>query len=333
MPLSSSKSTKRVLVTGGAGYIGSHACKQIAAKGHVPISVDNLSTGFNWAVKWGDLERCDIRDTERLSDIFSRHNPDAVMHFAAHCYVNESVKNPEKYYNNNVIGTLSLLEVMRQHDVKTLIFSSSSVTYGEASSKPIKEAHTQNPINPYGVTKYLGERMISDYGVAHNLRFVCLRYFNAAGADADAEIGEAHNPETHLIPLILDCAAGRRGEVSIFGTDYQTPDGTCIRDYIHVSDIADAHLLAMDHLFSGEESLFLNLGNGNGYSVREVIDCSKKVTGHDINVSEGPRRAGDPSQLVSDSRKAKKLLGWHPKRYRLETIIEDAWRWHQKYFS
>ena len=175
--------------------------------------------------------------------------------------------------------------------------------------------------------------LVYTFGGHFNLRFVCLRYFNAAGADADAEIGEAHNPETHLIPLILDCAAGRRGEVSIFGTDYQTPDGTCIRDYIHVSDIADAHLLAMDHLFSGEESLFLNLGNGNGYSVREVIDCGKKVTGHDINVSEGPRRAGDPSQLVSDSRKAKKLLGWHPKRYRLETIIEDAWRWHQKYFS
>jgi len=325
--------SKRVLVTGGAGYIGSHACKQIAARGHVPISVDNLSTGYSWAVKWGDLERCDIRDTERLSEIFRRYNPEVVMHFAAHCYVAESVRNPEKYYSNNIGGTMSLLEVMRKHDVKTLIFSSSSVTYGDANSIPIEEEHPQNPINPYGVTKYLGERMISDYGIAHDLRFISLRYFNAAGADSDAEIGEAHNPETHLIPLILDCAAGKRREVAIFGTDYQTRDGTCIRDYIHVSDIADAHLRAMEHLLSGKESCFLNLGNGNGYSVREVIDCSIKVTGHDVNVIEGPRRAGDPSQLVSDSNQSKKVLGWFPKRDKLETIIEDAWRWHQKFFT
>lgn len=324
-------SSKRVLVTGGAGYIGSHTCKQIAEGGYDPISVDNLSTGHTWAVKWGDLEKCDIRDTDRLSEIFSRYSPAAVMHFAAHCYVGESVKNPEKYYSNNVGGTMSLLEVMRKHDVKTLIFSSSSVTYGDVHSTSIEELHPQNPINPYGVTKYLGERMIFDYGIAHNLRFISLRYFNAAGADADAEIGEAHNPETHLIPLILDCAAGKRNEISIFGTDYNTRDGTCIRDYIHVSDIADAHLRALDYLLSGKESHFLNLGNGNGYSVREVIDCSIKVTGHDINVAEGPRRAGDPPQLVSDTRKAKKILGWYPKREKLETIIEDAWRWHQKY--
>ena len=324
-------SSKRVLVTGGAGYIGSHTCKQIAEGGYDPISVDNLSTGHTWAVKWGDLEKCDIRDTDRLSEIFSRYNPEAVMHFAAHCYVGESVKNPEKYYSNNVGGTMSLLEVMRKHDVKTLIFSSSSVTYGDVHSTSIEELHPQNPINPYGVTKYLGERMIFDYGIAHNLRFISLRYFNAAGADADAEIGEAHNPETHLIPLTLDCAAGKRNEISIFGTDYNTRDGTCIRDYIHVSDIAAAHLRALDYLLSGKESHFLNLGNGNGYSVREVIDCSIKVTGHDINVAEGPRRAGDPPQLISDTRKAKKILGWYPKREKLETIIEDAWRWHQKY--
>jgi UDP-glucose-4-epimerase GalE len=305
----------------------------LAARGNVPISVDNLSTGYPWAVKWGDAERCDIRDTDRLSDVFKHHKPDAVIHFAAHCYVGESVIKPEKYYNNNVGGMISLLEVMRRHAVNKLIFSSSSVIYGDPQSIPIKESHPSNPINPYGVSKYLGERMIVDYKIAYDFQFVSLRYFNAAGADPDAEVGEAHNPETHLIPSILDAAIGRREKISIFGTDYDTYDGTCIRDYVHVWDLADAHIRALDHLLGDGESCFLNLGNGNGYSVREVIACGTKVTGQELKIDEQARRRGDPARLISNSTQAQKVLGWRAKRGSLETMIEDAWRWHKKYFS
>ena len=320
-----------VLVTGGAGYIGSHACKLLAEEGFTPIVVDNLSTGFSWASKWGVLEECDIRDREKLSDIFARHKPDAVMHFAAHAYVGESVEQPDKYYSNNVGGMMTLLEVMRQHQVDVLVFSSSCVTYGEPQEIPIDENHPQKPVNPYGVTKYLAERMMADYGTAYGLRFVALRYFNAAGADPEAKIGESHNPETHLIPLVLDAASGRRESISIFGTDYETRDGTCVRDYIHVSDLAGAHLLALEHLLAGRESQFLNLGNGNGFSVREVISVCEEVTGMTVDVKEASRRAGDPPELISDSRLARKVLGWHPKRADLRVQIEDAWRWHQKF--
>ncbi len=326
-------SFQKILVTGGAGYIGSHICKLLAARGDVPTTVDNLSTGHPWAVKWGDLEQCDIRDDDRLSDVFKRHKPDAVIHFAAHCYVGESVKFPEKYYNNNIGGMMTLLNVMRQHNVNYLVFSSSSATFGEPLSTPMDESHPQSPTSPYGFTKFMGERMMLDYEIAHGLRFVSLRYFNAAGADPEVEIGEAHDPETHLIPLILDAASGRRKEISIFGTDYETRDGTCIRDYIHVSDLADAHVRALDYLLTGKESQFLNLGNGNGYTVREVIDLGIQVTGQAISITEGRRRAGDPSKLISDSTRAKKVLGWQPKHTNLQTIIEDAWRWHRKYFN
>lgn len=328
-----SNDSHTVLVTGGAGYIGSHACKLLAANGQNPVVVDNLSTGHEWAVKWGDFENCDIRDEEKLSEIFTRYKPDAVMHFAAHISVGESVEDPQLYYSNNVGGLMTLLNVMRRQNVKALVFSSSCVIYGDPQYMPLDEIHSQNPVNPYGVTKYLAERMIADYYTAYGMGYVCLRYFNAAGADPDSDIGEAHEPETHLIPLVLDAAAGRRDGIAIFGTDYETPDGTCVRDYIHIADLAEAHLLALKHLMAGKESQYFNLGNGNGYSVREVIELCKDVTGLPIKVTEGPRRAGDPLFLVSDSTRAEKILGWKPKRGDLRTQIEDAWRWHQKYFG
>lgn len=322
-----------VLVTGGAGYIGSHTCKMLADTGYTPVVVDNLSTGSPWSVQWGELEECDIRDGEKLNQIFERYRPVAVMHFAAKAYVGESVEKPDIYYNNNVIGTMSLLDCMHQNSVQQLVFSSTCATYGTPDQVPIDETCLQAPINPYGMSKFIAERMMADYGLAYGLRFVALRYFNAAGGDPDAEIGEAHDPETHLIPLILDAAAGTRDQIQVYGTDYDTPDGTCIRDYIHVTDIADAHVLALKHLLEDGDSQFLNLGNNQGFSVHEVIAAAKRVTGRDFDVKEVARRPGDPAQLVSNSTLAEKTLGWIPKRSDIDIQIEDAWRWHMKYYQ
>ncbi len=322
---------QKIIVTGGAGYIGSHACKMLANSGFTPVVVDNLSTGFRWAVQWGELEECDIRDGDKLSQIFERHNPVAVVHFAAKIYVGESVENPDIYYHNNVIGTMSLLDIMHQHDVQRLVFSSTCATYGTPESVPIDESQRQAPISPYGVSKLTAERMMMDYGLAYGLRFVALRYFNAAGADPEGEIGEAHDPEHHLIPLVLDVAAERREEIHVFGTDYDTPDGTCIRDYIHVTDLAEAHVLALNYLLAGGDTQFLNLGNNQGFSVREVITAAKKITGRNIEVVESARRPGDPAQLIGDSTLANKTLGWTPQLSGIDIQIEDAWRWHMKF--
>jgi UDP-arabinose 4-epimerase len=320
----------RILVTGGAGYIGSHACKALAAAGFEPISLDNLVYGHESSVKWGPLEHGDISDAERLDEVFSTHRPMAVMHFAAYAYVGESVSDPAKYYANNVTGTLALLEAMRRHEVRNIVFSSTCATYGNPRRLPLTEDHPQAPINPYGRTKLAIEWTLEDYCSAYGMNAVALRYFNAAGADPDAETGEDHDPETHLIPLVLEAAAGRRPHISIFGDDYDTPDGTCIRDYIHVTDLADAHLRALRALDKGEGFAAYNLGNEVGVSVKEVIDVARRVTGKDIPVEMAARRPGDPARLVADSAKAHAELGWRAGELsRIERIIETAWNWHQ----
>lgn len=267
-----------ILVTGGAGHIGSHACKAIATAGYTPVSFDNLVYGHPWAVRWGPLEIGNIADRTRLDEVIEKYQPAAVMHFAAHAYVGESVQDPGKYYCNNVAGTLTLLEAMRDHGIDKLIFSSTCATYGVPNDVPIREDHSQQPINPYGASKLMIERMLQDFEVAHGLRSISLRYFNAAGADPGGEIGEAHDPETHLIPLVLDAAAGKRPAITVFSDDYDTPDGTCIRDYIHVSDLADAHVLALKALEAGAKTTACNLGNGQGFSVRQVIDSAARVS-------------------------------------------------------
>lgn len=319
-----------VLVTGGAGYIGSHACKALAQAGYLPVAFDNLVYGHRWAVRWGPLEVGDIADRARLDAVIAQYRPVAVMHFAAFSYVGESVSDPGKYYRNNVAGTLTLLEAMRDHGIDRLIFSSTCATYGVPMEIPISEAHPQAPINPYGASKWMIERMLADFGAAHGLRSVALRYFNAAGADPEAEIGEDHDPETHLIPLVLDAAAGRRPHITVFGEDYDTPDGTCIRDYIHVTDLADAHVLALRALDAGEPGAAYNLGNGLGFSVQEVIDHAREVTGLKVPVIAGPRRPGDPPRLVGDARRATTELGWQPRYADLDRIIETAWQWHTR---
>lgn len=270
--------SKNILVTGGAGYIGSHACKALSLAGYTPVTYDNLVYGHSWAVKWGPLEIGDIQDRNRLADVIEKYNPEAVMHFAAFAYVGESVKDPGKYYRNNVAGTLTMLETLRHYNIDKLIFSSTCATYGVPDIVPIREDHPQRPINPYGSSKLMVERMLTDFDQAHSLRSISLRYFNAAGADPELEIGEAHNPETHLIPLILDVACGCRPIIQIFGNDYETPDGTCIRDYIHVSDLADAHVLALSSLESGASTTAYNLGNGQGISVMQIISAVEKIT-------------------------------------------------------
>ena len=282
-----------ILVTGGAGYIGAHACKALARAGYTPITYDNMVYGHAAAVKWGPLEEGDITDYARLEAVMRKYNPKAVMHFAAYAYVGESVEKPSKYYRNNVAGTLTLLESMRSCGIDKIIFSSTCATYGMPEQIPIPEDHPQNPINPYGRSKLMIEWILKDFAAAYDMRYVSLRYFNAAGADPDAEIGEDHDPETHLIPLVLDVASGKRDHIEIFGTDYDTPDGTCIRDYIHVTDLADAHLLALEYLMNGGKSDVFNLGNGNGFSVREVIAAALKITGCDIPYSGiGPKSRG-----------------------------------------
>ncbi len=324
------KSQKTVLVTGGAGYIGAHACKALAEAGYTPITYDNLVYGHPEAVRWGPLEKGDIGDRKQLERVMQKYNPSAVMHFAAYAYVGESVKSPAKYYHNNVAGTLSLLESMKSCSIDKIIFSSTCATYGIHDQILLTEDHPQNPINPYGRSKLIIEWILQDFATAYDLKFVSLRYFNAAGADPDADIGEDHNPETHLIPLVLDAASGRRNRLEIYGTDYDTPDGTCIRDYIHVSDLADAHLLALEYLNDGGQSDVFNLGNGNGFSVREVMTAAIQVTGSDIPYLESARRPGDPSVLIGSSEKIRKILGWRANYNSLEAIIRTAWQWHKK---
>lgn len=322
-----------ILVTGGAGYIGSHACKALAKAGYTPIAYDNLVYGHSWAVRWGPLEKGDIADKSRLDKIISRYKPEAVMHFAAYAYARESVQNPGKYYRNNVAGSSILLETVLDHDIDKFIFSSSCAIYGMPEVLPIPETHTQRPINPYGSSKLMVERMLRDLDVAHGIRSVSLRYFNVAGADIDAEIGEDHNPETHLIPLVLDTALGRRPSIAIYGDDYPTPDGTCIRDYIHVADLVDAHILGLMYLEKGGKTACYNLGNGQGFSVNEVIETARRVPGKEIPTVLSPRQAGDAPVLIADARLAMKNLGWSPKYPALETQIMHAWEWHQRHFK
>ncbi|PWL71983.1 MAG: UDP-glucose 4-epimerase GalE [Clostridiales bacterium] len=319
-----------ILICGGAGYIGSNINKLLSQKGYNTIVFDNLVYGHRELAKWGRLIEGDLSDTQAIDRVFEENKIDAVFHFAAYAYVGESVHEPAKYYHNNVTCTLNLLEAMRKHGCEKIIFSSTCATYGIPETVPITEDMPQNPINPYGATKLMVERIFKDYAAAYGLKFAVLRYFNAAGADPEGEIGEWHQPETHLIPLVLDAAAGVRESIQVFGTDYPTPDGTCVRDYIHVYDLATAHLLALEHLNRGGQSDFFNLGNAKGTSVLEVIDAVKAVTGKDFRVDYSPRRAGDPPMLVGSSEKAASVLGWEPKYADIESIVSHAWNWYQK---
>ena len=319
----------RLLVLGGAGYIGSHTSLELIKRGHDVVVVDNLVTGYQKAVpEKAVFYNGDIRDIEFLDNLFKIEKIDAVIHFAAYSLVGESVTNPLKYYDNNLYGTKVLLEAMIKNSVNKIVFSSTAATYGEPENIPILESDRTCPTNPYGETKLAMEKMFHWASKAHGLNYVSLRYFNACGADATGQIGEAHNPESHLIPLVLQVPNGKRESVSIYGTDYDTPDGTCIRDYIHVTDLAQAHILAVEYLANGGASDIFNLGNGVGYSVREVIETARSVTGHPIPAIEVPRRSGDPARLVASGEKAKKILGWEPKIKQLDEIIASAWKWH-----
>jgi len=322
-----------ILIVGGAGYIGSHVNKLLTKKGYETVIFDNLSRGHREFVKWGEFFEGDLLDIGRLRSCFESYRIEAVMHFSAFALVEESVLYPEKYYQNNVIGTLNLLQVMREFGVKHFIFSSTCATYGLPGKIPISEDHPQNPINPYGRTKLLIEEALKDYDRAYGLKHINLRYFNAAGADLDGEIGELHQPETHLIPLVIYAAKGLNEEIKIFGTDYPTKDGTCIRDYIHVMDLADAHIKALQYLMDKNQSGSFNLGNGNGHSVREVIEAVRKVSKKDFKVVEAGRREGDPPVLISSNEKAIETLKWKPQYEDLDMIIETAWRWHKKKLS
>lgn len=319
----------RLLVLGGAGYIGSHTAVELLDRGHEVVIADNLITGYKQAVpKEAVFYQGDIRDYNFLNNLFKTEKIDAVIHFAAFSLVGESVTNPLKYYENNLYGTKVLLQAMIDNNVDKIVFSSTAATYGEPENIPILESDRTCPTNPYGETKLAMEKMMKWSANAYQLRYVSLRYFNACGAHKSGKLGEAHNPESHLIPLVLQVPNGKRESVSIYGTDYDTPDGTCIRDYIHVTDLAEAHILAVEYLMKGGESNVFNLGNGVGYSVREVIETARKVTGHPIPAVEIPRRAGDPARLVASGEKAKMVLGWEPKITSLEDIIRSAWVWH-----
>lgn len=321
-----------ILVLGGAGYIGSHTALELVKAGNEVVIADNLVTGYRKAIPEGaKFYEGDLRDSDFLDNLFHQEKIDAVIHFAAYSLVGESVTNPLKYYDNNLYGTKVLLEAMVKNNVGKIVFSSTAATYGEPENIPILETDRTCPTNPYGETKLAMEKMFKWTAEAHGLRYVSLRYFNACGADESGTIGEAHNPESHLIPLILQVPNGKRETISIYGTDYDTPDGTCIRDYIHVTDLAQAHILAVQYLNNGGESDIFNLGNGVGYSVREVIETARKVTGHPIPATESSRRAGDPARLVASSEKAKKILGWKPVHDSLEEIISSAWNWHKNH--
>jgi UDP-glucose 4-epimerase len=323
----------KILITGGAGYIGSHASKTLACRGYYPIIVDNLVHGHKEFTKWGTFIEGDLADKKLLRTIFAKYPIAAVMHFAGYAYVGESMVNPAKYYTNNVSTTLNLLETMREAHVGKIIFSSSCATYGLPNVLPITEEHAQNPINPYGRSKLMAEQILGDFCAAYKLRHVILRYFNAAGADPEGEIGELHDPETHLIPLALAAAAGRGPALKVFGTDYETSDGTCIRDYIHVNDLANAHHLALDYLVADGASCALNLGNGAGFSVREIVSAIEQITGNVVPTVEEPRRRGDPPILVGSTEKAWQTLGWQPRHTDLEDILETAWNWTQRRIS
>lgn len=316
-----------ILVTGGAGYVGSHICKAVAQAGYLPVVYDNLTQGHRWAVKWGPFEMGDVADTTHLDEVMARYRPQAVMHFAAHIAAGESMVSPDKYYRNNVVGLLGLLSSMRTHDVKRFVFSSTAAVYGTPIRVPIDEDHPKAPINPYGSSKLTCEMILADFAGAYGLRPVSLRYFNAAGADPDGDLGEAHDPETHLIPAVLSSAHDRRAHFAIYGDDYDTHDGTCVRDFVHVTDIADAHLLALQQLDRAGRPLCYNLGNGQGYSVREVLDVARKVTGRRILAKVERARPGDPPILLADTRRAREELGWKPQFEALEDQITHAWRW------
>jgi UDP-glucose 4-epimerase len=328
-----SQSKPNILVTGGAGYIGSHAVLALQQAGYGVVVLDNLVYGHQDLVEEvlkTELIVGDTSDRSLLDQIFATRDIAAVMHFAAYAYVGESVTDPAKYYHNNVVGTLTLLEAMLAATVKTFVFSSTCATYGLPQVVPIAENHPQHPINPYGTSKLMVERMLADFSTAYDFKSVYFRYFNAAGADPEGRLGEDHNPETHLIPLVLQTALGKRESIAVFGTDYPTPDGTCIRDYIHVADLADAHLLGLEYLLQGGDTDMFNLGNGNGFSVKQVIAAAQQVTGREIQVIERDRRPGDPPALVGSSDIVRTILGWQPQYSDLNQILIHAWNWHQK---
>ncbi len=316
-------------MTGGAGYIGAHGCKALRAAGHEPIALDDFRTGWREAVKFGPHIEADLNDLDAVRRAFAEAEPDAVMHFAALSNVGESVRHPDLYWRNNVGGSLNLLTGMVEAGVDAIVFSSTAATYGEPDEDPITESAPQRPINPYGASKLAVETMLGDFERAHGIRSIAFRYFNVAGADEEREVGEHHVPETHLIPLVLDAAAGARDAITIYGDDYDTPDGTCIRDYVHVMDLIDAHVLGTDWLLGGGESLRLNLGTGRGFSVREVIEAAGPVVDMPIPVEMGRRREGDPTRLVCDGTRAQQVLGWRPGRSSLPQMIGDAWAWRQ----
>lgn len=320
---------ENVIVTGGAGYIGSHACKALKAAGYTPVTFDNLVTGWKEAVKFGPFEQGDLLDRTRLDEVFAKYQPVAVMHFAALSQVGESMSEPGKYWLNNTGGSLNLIEAAAAAGCKKFVFSSTCATYGDQDNVVLDETSAQRPINAYGASKRAIEDMLENFGASHGIESVIFRYFNVAGSDPEGEIGEFHQPETHLIPLILDSISGKRDALTIFGTDYDTPDGTCIRDYVHVCDLVDAHVLGLGWLKDGKGSRVFNLGTGSGFSVREVMDRAAEVTGKPVPCTEGPRRAGDCTKLVSGSSRAKAELGWKPARSNLEQMVADAWKWHQ----
>jgi UDP-arabinose 4-epimerase len=330
VPVPHPDGTAAILVVGGAGYIGSQTAKAVAATGATPVVLDDLSCGHDWAVKWGPLCRGDLGDRDFVKRVIEGHQVKAVIHFAAHAYVGESMSHPRKYFHNNVARTLALLDAMLDAGVKTIVFSSSCTVYGEDQPVPIREDAATRPVNPYGESKLMVERILHWYGQAYGLRWLALRYFNAAGADPDGELGESHHPETHLIPLCLAAVQGQRGALDVYGTDYPTADGTAVRDYVHVADLADAHLRGLDYLQRGGAPTAINLASGRGSSVREVLAAVGKAAGRPVPARDCPRRPGDPAVLVADPHRARELLGWRPRHSDLDTIVAHAWRWHQR---
>ncbi len=320
----------KILVVGGAGYIGSHMVKLLLDQGHAIVTFDNLSSGFRDAVLGGEFVQGDLCDLPAINHVFEKYKPEAVMHFASYIQVGESVQHPDKYYLNNFTNTLNLLNAMVKHEVKQFIFSSTAAVFGEPEYVPVDERHVKNPLNPYGRSKWMVEQVLADYERAYGLKSVCLRYFNAAGADPSGLLGERHEPETHLIPLVLQAISGKRDSITVFGRDYDTPDGTCIRDYVHIVDLCTAHLLALTKLIKTGTSMQFNLGNGAGFSVQEVITAAEQVTNMKVTIKEGPRREGDPARLVADASHAKSMLGWSPIYTDIETIIKHAWLWEVK---